>query len=71
MHVHRILGHADAEFVGPSIDGAWADSGTSHPCAEGVGMMVAAVLVRGEVRRGTTEFGGEDDERIFQESPLP
>ena len=69
--IDRIFHHVVAEIVGPAVVHATLDAAAGNPARETAWMVIASVIVAGDVTLpvdGAAELPGEDDEGIIQES---
>ena len=68
MHVGRIFGDAEAEFVGLAEGLTSFHAATGEPHGEGVDVMVAAGLVAVLAHGGAAKLAAPDDQRLFQQA---
>ena len=62
------FGSLEGEVVALTIRGPGFDAGACHPSNEGAAVVITAVRSLGE--GGTAEFGGPDEQGIFEEATL-
>lgn len=62
------FGSLEGEVVALTIRGSGLDSGAGHPSDEGAAVVITAVGSLGE--GGAAEFGGPDEEGVFEEATL-
>ena len=62
------FGSLEGEVVALTIRGSGLDSGAGHPGDEGAAVVITAVRSLSE--GGTAEFGGPDEEGVFEEATL-
>ena len=65
--VMAVFNGMEAEFVGGAVDDAGFDAAAGEPCAEALGMMVAAGAFGA---RRAPEFGTENDQGVVEHAAL-
>ena len=70
VDVDFVFAGADAVFVGGAVDDASLDAAAGEPGGEDLVMMLPPGVSGLFVVGGAAEFGGPDDNRFVQESPL-
>lgn len=70
VYVHRIVGDANAVFVGLAVHHPATHASASQPRAERPIVMLAAFGVGLVVERGAAKLGRPDDERFIEQAVL-
>src|SRR5262245_19726849 len=73
MNVDRVVDDVVAIVVGGSVADAGIEAAARDPHREAAAMVVAAVVVRGELTLGidgAAKLAAEDNERVFEQAPL-
>ena len=73
VHMHRIFDDVVAELVRLPVGEAGLDAAAGHPDGKTAGVVVAAVIVFGELALrvvGPAKLAAPDDERVVEQAPL-
>ena len=73
MHMDGVFGDVVAVVVGLAMRHTAADSAPGHPHRETAGVMIASIVLSGQVALtvdGSTELTAPHNQGIFQQSPL-
>src|SRR5882762_3046485 len=68
-----VFGNIIRHLVSLAVDETWFDSSTCHPDAETTRMMIAAIILFGELALavdGAAEFSTPNHQSVFQHAPL-
>ena len=66
--IMSVLDRVEAQFVGGAVDDPALDTPSRHPDRKSIVVMIAAVGTLDA--RGSTEFGGENDNRLVKQPAL-